>query len=372
MKNSVQIRLLKAQIDKIDDLERGENYDNYKSWHTQTELLLRDILGEKAGEVRDFHLLSGEHGAVINLNPDINAKRRTEAYFRNLKKCRSLLIGVLDFLKIKKVNNTEALISIGAQNLKNLHKNVKQKCSKLYTNGHYPEAVEKSFKVVRDRLRELTEYETGSEAFGKSGLYIKGASAENVDKDFQNAVKFLTMAIDQFRNEKSHTSDGNINDPVRAYEYMTMSSLAMHLLDNSEVREKIEQPKTKLDSHQFLKKDTKKAMDETRVKLDAMQILALRLFGAMTDYKELLISRTIGGGFIHLLGEIKEASLIGELNKVDVAEFEANLDQMVLWGLLTLEYSSRGTPRYKLAKPGCDILKAYPELTSCSSGRTDA
>lgn len=34
MKNSAQIRLLKAQIDKIDDLERGENYDNYKSWHT--------------------------------------------------------------------------------------------------------------------------------------------------------------------------------------------------------------------------------------------------------------------------------------------------------------------------------------------------
>lgn len=79
MKNNAQIRLLKAQIDKVDDLERGENYDNYKSWHTQTELLLRDILGEKAGEVRDFHLLSGEHGAVISTNPDINTKRRTEA-----------------------------------------------------------------------------------------------------------------------------------------------------------------------------------------------------------------------------------------------------------------------------------------------------
>ena len=82
MKNSAQIRLLKAQIDKIDDLERGEDYDNYKSWHTQTELLLKDILGEKAGEVRDFHLLDGKYGAVISPNPDINAKRRTEAYFR--------------------------------------------------------------------------------------------------------------------------------------------------------------------------------------------------------------------------------------------------------------------------------------------------
>ena len=102
MKNSAQIRLLKAQIDKIDDLERVENYDNYKLWHIQTKLLLRDILGEKAEEVREFHLLSGEYGVVISPNPDINAKRRTEAYFRNLNKCRSLLIGILEFLKSKR------------------------------------------------------------------------------------------------------------------------------------------------------------------------------------------------------------------------------------------------------------------------------
>jgi len=39
------------------------------------------------------------------------------------------------------------------------------------------------------------------------------------------------MAIDRFRNEKSHTADGNISDPIRAYEYLRLSSLAMHLLD---------------------------------------------------------------------------------------------------------------------------------------------
>jgi TIGR02391 family protein len=358
MKNSAQIRLLKAQIDKIDNLERAENYDNYKSWHTQTELLLRDILGEKAGEVRDFHLLSGEHRAVINLNPDINAKRRTEAYFRNLKKCRSILIGVLDFLKIKKVNNTEAPISIGAQNLKNLHKNVKQKCSKLYTDGHYPEAVEKGFKVVRDRLRELTTYETGSEAFGKGNLYIKGASAENVDKDFQNAVKFLTMAIDQFRNEKSHTSDGNINDPVRAYEYLTLSSLAMRLLDNGEVRKKNEQPK-----RQNSDKVTTSSRQQT-IALDTLQIFILRLFGSMTSLKELAIVRHMGGSIIHPLGSISNPELLKELNNIDSGELEANLDEMVSLGLLTHEYSSRGTPKYKLAKQGYDIIKQHPELST--------
>jgi uncharacterized protein (TIGR02391 family) len=118
----------------------------------------------------------------------------------------------------------------------NLHKEILKKCGKLYNDGSYAEAVEKSFKVVRDRLRDLTGYEKGSEAFGKGKLHIKGVAASNVDFDFNEAVKFLTMAIDFFRNEKSHTSDANIDDPVRAYEYLRLSSLAMHLLENAEIK----------------------------------------------------------------------------------------------------------------------------------------
>lgn len=120
--------------------------------------------------------------------------------------------------------------------LENLHQEILTKCGKLYKDGFYVEATEKGFKVVRDRLRNLTGYEKGSEAFGKGKLHIKGAAATNVDSDFNEAVKFLTMAIDFFRNEKVHTSDANIQDPVRAYEYLRLSSLAMHLLDNAEIK----------------------------------------------------------------------------------------------------------------------------------------
>jgi uncharacterized protein (TIGR02391 family) len=115
-----------------------------------------------------------------------------------------------------------------------LHPEILLKCRKLYESGDYAEAVEKGFKVVRDRLRALTGHETGSEAFGKGKLYIDGAAATHVDDDFQAAVTFLTMAIDRFRNEKSHTADGNISDPIRAYEYLRLSSLAMHLLERGE------------------------------------------------------------------------------------------------------------------------------------------
>jgi uncharacterized protein (TIGR02391 family) len=119
--------------------------------------------------------------------------------------------------------------------IKSLHPEIYSKCRSLYEGGDFGEAVEKGFKIVRDRLRSLTTYETGTEAFGKGKLYVDGAAAAHVDDDFQNGVKFLTMAIDRFRNEKSHTADGNINDPVRAYEYLRLSSLAMHLLDSAKI-----------------------------------------------------------------------------------------------------------------------------------------
>lgn len=120
--------------------------------------------------------------------------------------------------------------------LEHLHPEIFSKCHALYKPGTYAEAVEKGFKVVRDKLRKLTGYEKGSEAFGKGKLYIKGAAAANVDNDFNEGVKFLTMAIDQFRNEKSHTSDAKIEDPIRAYEYLVLSSLALRFLDAAEVR----------------------------------------------------------------------------------------------------------------------------------------
>ena len=57
-----------------------------------------------------------------------------------------------------------------------------------------------------------------------------------MENDFNEGVKFLTMAIDRFRNEKSHTSDVGAQDPVRSSEYLKLASLAMRLLDSAEIR----------------------------------------------------------------------------------------------------------------------------------------
>lgn len=116
------------------------------------------------------------------------------------------------------------------------HPRIKAGCTKLLNNGHYSEAVEKSFKIVKDRLRELTGYEKGADAFGKTKLHIKGASAEHVDGDFNEGVKFLCMAIDKFRNEKVHFADAKIINSDRAMAYLNISNLVMFFLDEAEIK----------------------------------------------------------------------------------------------------------------------------------------
>jgi uncharacterized protein (TIGR02391 family) len=120
--------------------------------------------------------------------------------------------------------------------LEDLHPAIVDGCAELYAAGHLAEAVEKSFKIVRERLRQLTGYETGSEAFGKGGLRVQGVVEPWVDDNFNEAVRFLTMAIDRFRNEKAHTADARIAEATRAAEYLAMSSLAMRLLDAGYIR----------------------------------------------------------------------------------------------------------------------------------------
>src|ERR1035441_1042876 len=82
-----------------------------------------------------------------------------------------------------------------------LHPHIESRCGDLYASGAFAEAVEKSFKVVRDRLRELTGYEKGSEAFGKGKIHIRGAAAPHVDADFNEGAKFLMMPL---RSEEHH------------------------------------------------------------------------------------------------------------------------------------------------------------------------
>ena len=223
---AARIRAGKDLTAKADIAERTGGYEDwlfiFTKWREDTAAELSKLYEER-DIGREFTSITetGEHSSPRFTFP--HSKNALELGLFWLDR----LIGRLELA----VGESSDAISIDS-----LHPEIYAKCRKLYDGGDYAEAVEKSFKLVRDKLRALTGYETGSEAFGKGHLYIDGAAAAHVDEDFQNGVKFLTMAIDRFRNEKSHTADGNITDPIRAYEYLRLSSLAMHLLEGAQSR----------------------------------------------------------------------------------------------------------------------------------------
>lgn len=179
------------------------------------------------------------HGSVYSRNFPQFLDKKGDLNIWSVPSVQGILVALRSAYRDGQLSMTDAhreTVPAPDHALDSLHPTVRSKCLGLFSKKEYPEAVEKGFKVVRDRLRKLTGYETGSEAFGKGRLHVKGAAAPHVENDFNEAVKFLTMAVDRFRNEKSHTSDAKIKDAIRAEEYLRLSSLAMHLLDDAEVR----------------------------------------------------------------------------------------------------------------------------------------
>lgn len=232
------IKKLKRRIDEVKALDQKNiSYDDASVDTAEKNIreTIREIFGQNSPEFQDYQhhqIWKGQHRIGMDY------EESQSCFVRGIQHTIEKLDGLVKRLEEKREELSNFSTSVAKPRLNGLrlHPTIDSKCRDLFETGHYAEAVEKSFKVVRDRLRQLTGYETGSEAFGKGGLHIRGASAVYVDKDFNEGVKFLTMAIDKFRNEKSHTSNVKIDDPNHAGEYLQLSSLAMHLLDNAELQ----------------------------------------------------------------------------------------------------------------------------------------
>ncbi len=91
----------------------------------------------------------------------------------------------------------------------------------------YFHAVEESYKIVREKLREITGDEKATNAFKEENFekIFGHKPTSEVEKDFFDGVKFLHMSIQMFRNEKAHKLAKNL-DKNRAYHYIALASLA--------------------------------------------------------------------------------------------------------------------------------------------------
>ena len=113
-----------------------------------------------------------------------------------------------------------------------INENILKHVKTLLETGHYFNAVEESYKIVRGKLKLITGKEKAHEGFQEDNYekIFGHKPQDNIEKDFFEGVKFLHMAIQNLRNEKAHTPAMAI-DKNLAIHYIVLASLAYDLID---------------------------------------------------------------------------------------------------------------------------------------------
>jgi len=130
----------------------------------------------------------------------------------------------------KKEGKSSATFKNGSINI-TLQKEVFSHVQKLLNGGHYFNAVEEAYKIVRKKLKDITGCEKATDAFSESNYekIFGHTPVDSVEKDFFEGVKFLHMSIQFLRNEKAHTPAGDL-DKNLAIHYISLASLAYDLI----------------------------------------------------------------------------------------------------------------------------------------------
>jgi uncharacterized protein (TIGR02391 family) len=129
-----------------------------------------------------------------------------------------------------KENKSKATFKNGNINI-TLQKDVFDHVQKLLNSGHYFNAVEEAYKIVRKKLKDISGKEKATDAFSNAN-YEKIFGHQPIDqaeKDFFEGVKFLHMSIQFLRNEKAHTPARDL-DKNLAIHYISLASLAYDLI----------------------------------------------------------------------------------------------------------------------------------------------
>ena len=116
----------------------------------------------------------------------------------------------------------------------NIHPVIFSHIQKFFNDGHYATAVEEAYKITRQKLVGLTWKEKWHEAFNEKNyeiIFWKIPQTE-VEKNFCEWVKFLHLAIQNFRNEKAHTPAKEL-DKNKAIHYIYLASLSLYLIDKN-------------------------------------------------------------------------------------------------------------------------------------------
>jgi uncharacterized protein (TIGR02391 family) len=125
---------------------------------------------------------------------------------------------------------TEATVTANKIEIE-IHEDIYGHIGRYLANGDYFHAVEESYKLVREKLREITGMEKATDAFAEANIekLFGHKPTSDAEKDFFEGVKFLNMSIQFLRNEKAHTAATPL-EPNLAIHYISLASLAYDLI----------------------------------------------------------------------------------------------------------------------------------------------
>lgn len=125
---------------------------------------------------------------------------------------------------------TEATISKNKIEIE-IHEDIYNHIGRYLATGDYFHAVEESYKLVREKLREITSKEKATDAFAATNIekLFGHQPTSDAERDFFEGVKFLNMAIQFLRNEKAHTPATPLERNL-AVHYISLASLSYDLI----------------------------------------------------------------------------------------------------------------------------------------------
>ena len=110
---------------------------------------------------------------------------------------------------------------------------------KYLETGNYFHAVDEAYKIVRQKLEQLTGCEKASDVFNPNAenhkfydtLFGNQPKPKTPEADFYRGIGYLHLTIQFLRNEKAHKPAEELDQNL-AMHYITLASLAYKLITN--------------------------------------------------------------------------------------------------------------------------------------------
>ena len=205
-------------------------YDKYGDELSKAKLLRAIWEGEPAAEVAKLNLDLLEHWRVTKLLAGSEPTPSEETLRTELIDFFTPMVAAAGSAQQESgapvTFTTEASVTANKIQIE-IHEDIYNHIGQYLATGDYFHAVEESYKLVREKLREITGKEKASDVFTNSAqsdahykaLFGKAKPSTAAEADFFRGIGYLHLGVQHLRNEKAHTpsnSDGaELGDPLR-------------------------------------------------------------------------------------------------------------------------------------------------------------